>query len=86
MKSFFFNLFLLVIALFVSGASTFAQPLPAGTYTVGTGGYFTTIQASFNKLSTDGIAGNVTLELIDNLYTAPTDSFGFKLNGPISGV
>jgi len=30
--------------------------------------------------------GNVTLELIDVLYTAPTDSFGFKLVGPIPGA
>ena len=38
------------------------------------------------NLSTDGVAGNVTLELIDDLYTAPTDSFGFILNGPIPGA
>ena len=59
---------------------------PAGTYTIGTGGNFATIQDAFDKLSTDGVAGNVTLELIDNLYTAPADSFGFKLVGPISGA
>jgi len=57
-----------------------------GTYTVGTGGDFETIQEAFNKLEIDGIAGNVTLELIDELYIAPTDSFGFKLNGPIAGA
>jgi hypothetical protein len=62
------------------------DPLPAGTYTIGTGGYFTTIQSAFNKLSTDGVAGAVVLELIDNLYTAPSDSFGFFLNGPIPGA
>jgi len=61
-------------------------PLPVGTYTIGTGGNFATIQDAFNKLETDGVAGNVTLELIDELYTAPTDSFGFKLNGPIPGA
>ncbi len=61
-------------------------PLPAGNYTIGSGGNFATIQDAFNKLETDGVAGNVTLELIDDLYTAPTDSFGFKLNGPILGV
>jgi enterochelin esterase family protein len=61
-------------------------PLDAGTYSVGTGGYFATIQEAFNKLSSDGIAGSVTLELIDDLYTAPTDSFGFKLVGPIVGA
>jgi hypothetical protein len=62
------------------------DPLPAGTYSVGAGGYFATIQSAFDKLSIDGIAGAVTLELIDNLYTAPTDSLGFFLNGPIPGA
>ncbi len=44
-----------------------SDPLPAGTYTVGTGGNFATIQKAFDKLETDGVAGNVTFELIDNL-------------------
>ncbi len=62
------------------------DPLPAGTYSVGTGGYFTTIDSAFNKLSIDGIAGEVILELIDDLYTAPANSFGFFINGPIPGA
>ncbi len=62
------------------------DPLPAGTYSVGTGGYFATIQAAFDKLGIDGIAGEVILELTDNLYTAPAVQFGFLLNGPISGA
>lgn len=62
------------------------DPLPAGTYSVGTGGYFATIQSALNKLGTDGIAGEVVLELTDNLYTSPTDDFGFRLNGPIPGA
>ena len=53
------------------------DPLPAGTYSVGTGGYFPTIDSAFDKLSIDGIAGEVILELIDNLYTAPTDPIWF---------
>ena len=70
------------------GLATAPCPLPlsAGTYTVGTVGNFATIQDAFDKLETDGVAGNVTLELVDELYTAPTDSFGFKLNGPIPGA
>jgi predicted GH43/DUF377 family glycosyl hydrolase len=64
----------------------YPNALAPGTYTVGTGGNFATIQDAFNKLETDGVAGNVTLELTDDLYTAPTDSFGFKLNGPIPGA
>ena len=62
------------------------DPLPAGTYTVGTGGYFPTIDSAFNKLSIDGIAGEVVLELTDTLYTAPTEIYGFSLNGPIPGA
>ncbi len=45
-----------------------------------------TIQDAFDKLSTDGVAGNVTLELIDDLYTAPVGQYGFLLNGPILGA
>jgi len=85
-KTFFFKLFLFITALFMSSANIFSQPLPTGTYTVGTGGYFATIQAAFDKLETDGVAGNVTLELIDELYTAPADTFGFLLDGPIPGA
>lgn len=62
------------------------DPLSAGTYTIGTGGHFPTIDSAFNKLSIDGIAGEVVLELIDSLYTAPTNEYGFFLNGPISGA
>ena len=61
-------------------------PLAAGTYTIGSGGNFPTIDSAFSKLSTDGIAGTVILELIDDLYTAPTDNYGFLLNGPIPGA
>lgn len=62
------------------------DPLPAGDYTVGIGGDFTTIDSAFNKLSVDGIAGNVALWLTDSIYTAPATEFGFLLNGPIPGV
>ena len=57
-----------------------------GAYSVGTNGFFPSVQTIFNKLETDGVAGNVTLELIDELYTAPTDSFGFTIDGPIPGA
>jgi hypothetical protein len=61
------------------------DPLPGGIYTIGTGGYFPTIDSAFNKLSIDGIAGEVVLELIDSLYIVPTNQYGFFLNGPIPG-
>ena len=63
-----------------------ADPLPSGTYSVGTTGDFPTIDSAFNKLSVDGIAGSVTVELVDTFYQAPTDAYGFRLNGPIPGA
>ena len=60
------------------------DPLPAGSYSIGSGGDFPAIDSAFNKLSIDGIAGEVTLELIDNLYTAPTETYGFLLTGQMS--
>jgi hypothetical protein len=68
------------------GVATSPLPLPPGTYTIGSGGYFSSIQSAFDKLSTDGVAGPVTLELIDDLYTAPTNQNGFFLNGIIPGA
>ena len=65
--------------------SPLGLPLAPGTYTIGTGGYFPTIDSAFKKLSVDGIAGEIVLELIDNLYVAPTTLYGFLLNGPIPG-
>ena len=62
------------------------SPLLTGTYKIGTAGDFPTIDSAFNKLSIDGIAGNVTLELIDTLYTTLTNDYGFFLNGPIPGT
>ena len=60
-------------------------PLAAGTYTVGTGGYFPTIDSAFKKLSVDGIAGAVNLTLIDTLYQAPI-GHRFELVGPVIGA
>ena len=65
--------------------SPLGPPLAPGTYTIGTGGYFPTIDSAFKKLSVDGIAGEIVLELIDNLYVAPTTLYGYLLNGPIPG-
>lgn len=60
--------------------------LPAGTYTIGTSGDFPTIDSAFNKLSQDGIDGEVILELIDEFYSATGSKYGFRLNGPIPGA
>jgi len=60
-------------------------PLSTGKYTVGNSGVFPSIDSAFNKLSTDGITGDVTIELTDDLYTAPSSKYGFRLIGPIPG-
>jgi hypothetical protein len=62
------------------------NPLLSETYKIGTTGDFPTIDSAFNKLSIDGIAGNVTLELVDTLYTTLSNDYGFFLNGPIPGA
>ena len=62
-------------------------PLPAGTYTVGTGGYFPTLDSAFSRLSGGGILGAVTLSLTDTVYVAQAANKGaFALIGPISGA
>ena len=63
-----------------------ADPLAAGTYTVGNGGDYATLQSAFDKLSTDGVAGQVIFELINSVYVAPMVDYGFLLNGPIPGA
>ncbi len=63
-----------------------SNPLPIATYTVGDGGYFITLDSAFNKLSIDGIEGEIILELVDELYTAPAGKLGFVLYGPIPGA
>ena len=61
--------------------------LPAGSYTVGTTGYFPTLDSAFRRLSGGGILGPVTLLLIDTLFlTTPATSGRFALVGPISGA
>ncbi len=40
----------------------------AGTYTVGTGGYYATLTAAFTDLNSFGVNGNVTFLLIDASY------------------
>ncbi len=50
-----------------------AQPLAAGTYTVGltAGSTFPTLDSAFNRIRLNGIAGAVTFTLNDTLYNAP---------------
>ncbi len=46
------------------------NPLAGGTYTVGTGGNFPSIDSVGNKLTLDGIAGPVVFNFIDTSYAA----------------
>jgi hypothetical protein len=46
------------------------NPLLAGSYNVGGGGTFPTLDSAFNKLNIDGITGAITLNLTDTLYVA----------------
>lgn len=61
-------------------------PLPGGTYTVGSGGFFPTLDSAFSRLGSGGILGAVTLSLTDTLYVASASRNGtFTLQGPVSG-
>ncbi len=52
--------------------SYFVQnPIPAGTYTVGVGANYPTIDSVFRRLNIDGVAGAVTFSLNDTSYAAP---------------
>ena len=68
--------------------STVLQPpLPAGTFTVGIGGDFASLDSAFRQLSNGGILGPVTFLLTDTLYLAPdADGGAFLLVGPIAGA
>ena len=66
---------------------TGGTPLPGGSYTVGTGGYFPTLDSAFDRLSGGSILGPVTLLLTDTLYVAsPSRGRMFQLTGPIAGT
>lgn len=67
-------------------ATSTLGPLPGGSYTVGAGGTFPTLDSAFTRIHT-GIGGAVTLLLTDSLYIAsPAGSGWFGLSGPIEGA
>ncbi|MFT3909518.1 MAG: hypothetical protein QM737_08845 [Ferruginibacter sp.] len=52
-----------------------------GTYTVGTGGYFTTLTAAVNAYNNACLlTGPVIFELIDNSYATPAETFPITIN------
>jgi hypothetical protein len=61
--------------------ATYLQAINAGTYTIGTGGTYTTFAAACNALSTQGILGSVTFNVLTGSYTEQV-----SLNGPIAGT
>lgn len=64
--------------------TTTASAIPAGTYTVGAGGDYPTLQSAFDVLSGGGIAGSVTFLLTDQMYFAPLGPI--TLTGPVRGA
>lgn len=50
----------------------------SGTYTVGVGGYYTTLTAAINDLNSKYLAGPVIFSLIDNTY--PNETFPIVIN------
>jgi hypothetical protein len=72
---------------FPMGVAAVADALPAGSYNVGTGQYFETLDDAFIRLSNGGILGPVILLLTDTLYEASSFNNGsFRLVGPIAGA
>jgi hypothetical protein len=63
---------------------TRTDPLPAGTYSVGSGGFFPSLDSAFTRLNGGGILGAVTLTLTDTLYLAKK-GYRFQL-GAIPGA
>lgn len=52
--------------------SYFVQtPIPGGSYTIGAGGTYPTLQAAFDSLMLNGVGGPITLNLTDTVYVAP---------------
>lgn len=66
-----------------TGSRQIIPPLN-GTYTVGSGGAFTTLTAAVNALNAAGVSGPVTFSLTDNLY-ATNETFPIIIN-PFSGA
>ncbi len=72
---------------------TVFAPIPAGTHTIGSGGDFTSLTTALNYLSDNGIAGDVTFELLNgqsigslDVYSYPGTSAHSVLIRPESGV
>jgi hypothetical protein len=59
--------------------------LTEGTYTIGNNGDFADLQSALDVLKSDGIQGNVILELVDGIYETEEGNF-FSLDGPIPGA
>ncbi len=65
-----------VVALIASHAAAYGQL--NGTYTVGTGGSYPTIEAAIAALNAKGVSGPTTFLLNEGIYTPP--SAGYKLS------
>jgi hypothetical protein len=79
-------LFALVLSLFSFG-KLIAQPLN-GSYTIGTGGNYSTMAAALSDLSLNGVSGPVTMTILPGTYTVTTtvsigNYAGVDINNPL---
>ena len=75
-----FTNFLTVIILLIGFSFTSVKAQMSGTYTVGSGGTYTSLTSAYNALVSNGINGSVTLSVISNLSGSQT------LSGTVTGA
>jgi hypothetical protein len=74
----FIRMCLIIIFLFLFTTASMAQL--SGSYTIGTGGNYTTVTAAVADLNTQGVSGAVTFNILSGTYTE-----NFEI-GIVSGV
>lgn len=62
------KLFICITLYLISSTNAFSTPLN-GTYTIGSGGNYTTINSAYSDAFTQGISGPVIFEIITGTYT-----------------
>ena len=65
-----------------SCSSVYSTPVSAGTYSVGTGGNYSTLGQAVNALNSLGIAGNIILEL-NSSYVSSSETFPITLSSNV---
>lgn len=75
----------MLIALCLTPNKANAVAIPAGTYTIGSGGSYATITAAAAALNTNGIAGSVIFEL-KTTYTSGSETYPITFNAGIGSA